>query len=283
MSSTGRRVSSVFSVDHSNITPSSLYNGSTSQELYQGGDGWRRTSVDNCQRSEFLQEVLEANKDADSPCDFVCRVTDILSTTGNTCIVFEFLQQVLEANKDADSPCDFVCRVTDILSTTVVSTVLLFLALAVPVIMITVGVKYLENCPLEPRIPIYLLVGGCFLALKLLGMLWKNVQLRRYESMDAFYDSPDSELAFTSRTFKMMDWILSAFLLAWHVVGACWVFALWRPPNHPSLHEPSKYCEDSVYLCAVGEIIVTGALLALGVMGCGVLALCYKYTTVFEQ
>lgn len=30
MSSTGRRVSSVFSVDHSNITPSSLYNGSTS-------------------------------------------------------------------------------------------------------------------------------------------------------------------------------------------------------------------------------------------------------------
>ena len=50
------------------------------------------------------------------------------------------------------------------------------------------GVKYLDDCPLERRVPVYLLVGGCFLALKLLCMLWKNLQLRRYDNMDAFYD-----------------------------------------------------------------------------------------------
>ena len=54
--------------------------------------------------------------------------------------------------------------------------------------MFRAGVKYLDDCPLERRVPVYLLVGGCFLALKLIGMLWKNLQLRRYDSMDAFYD-----------------------------------------------------------------------------------------------
>ena len=81
----------------------------------------------------------------------------------------------------------------------------------------------------------------------------------------------------------MMDWILSAFLLAWHVVGAYWVFALWLPTFHPSLHEPSQYCGRPVYLCAVGELVATGAVLVLLLVGCAVLALCYKYTNLFEQ
>ena len=51
------------------------------QDLYQATEGWRRPSLETTQHSEFFQQVLEANKDADGPCDFVCRVTDILSTT----------------------------------------------------------------------------------------------------------------------------------------------------------------------------------------------------------
>ncbi|KAL8609292.1 hypothetical protein ACOMHN_044050 [Nucella lapillus] len=77
----GRRVSAVFSVEEANITPSSLYL-SGPVDLYQGSNEWRRPSVDQCQRSELVQQILEANKDADGPLDFVCRVTDILSTTG---------------------------------------------------------------------------------------------------------------------------------------------------------------------------------------------------------
>nr|KAG5706288.1 hypothetical protein BaRGS_026070 [Batillaria attramentaria] len=215
-------------------------------DLYQAAANWHRSSVEQSERSEVLQQVLEANKDADGACDFVCRFTDVISTT-------------------------------------MASTVLLFLTLVLPVAMITMGVKYLDDCPLERRVPVFLLVGGCFGALKLLGMLWKNVQIRRYESMDEFYDSPDSELAFTSRTFRMMDWILSAFLLTWHVVGAFWVFALWRPPFSPSLHEPNNYCGTTVYMFAVSEIVFVGVVLTLLLLYCLVLALCYKYTTLFEK
>jgi len=42
------------------------------------------------------------------------------------------------------------------------------------------GVKHLENCPAEPNIPVYLLVGGCFGLLKMLSLLWRQVRFRRY-------------------------------------------------------------------------------------------------------
>ena len=39
------------------------------------------------------------------------------------------------------------------------------------------GVKHLEDCPVEPYIPIYLLVGGCVGLLKVLSMLWMQVHV----------------------------------------------------------------------------------------------------------
>jgi len=38
-----------------------------------------------------------------------------------------------------------------------------------------IGLKYLEDCPIQPKIPIYLLVGGCFGLLKLLSLLLNQV------------------------------------------------------------------------------------------------------------
>jgi len=39
----------------------------------------------------------------------------------------------------------------------------------------TVGLKHLDDCPIQPKIPIYLLVGGCFGLLKLLSLLLNQV------------------------------------------------------------------------------------------------------------
>jgi len=37
------------------------------------------------------------------------------------------------------------------------------------------GLKHLDDCPIQPKIPIYLLVGGCFGLLKLLSLLLNQV------------------------------------------------------------------------------------------------------------
>jgi len=54
-------------------------------------------------------------------------------------------------------------------------------------------VKHLEDCPVEPYIPIYLLVGGCFGLLKVLSMLWMQVRYRRYRTVDDSVDDDDDD------------------------------------------------------------------------------------------
>jgi len=58
----------------------------------------------------------------------------------------------------------------------------------------------LENCPIQPKIPIYMLVGGCFGLLKVLSLLWRQVRLRRYRDtgdvdadVDAVYNDDDDD------------------------------------------------------------------------------------------
>ena len=53
--------------------------------------------------------------------------------------------------------------------------------------------KHLEDCPVEPYIPIYLLVGGCFGLLKVLSMLWMQVRYRRFRTVDDSVDDDDDD------------------------------------------------------------------------------------------
>lgn len=41
------------------------------------------------------------------------------------------------------------------------------------------GAHYLEDCPVEPNIPVYLLVGGIFSFIHLVCILWRQVRSRR--------------------------------------------------------------------------------------------------------
>ncbi|KAL3880585.1 hypothetical protein ACJMK2_032814, partial [Sinanodonta woodiana] len=87
---------------------------------------------------------------------------DYQSDYSNSCLV-----QVKEASREVDSSCDFVGRAYRIVCSTVLASVVVGIFIALPVSMMSVGVKYLDDCPKEPRIPVYLLVGGCFGAIKL--------------------------------------------------------------------------------------------------------------------
>ncbi|XP_067661511.1 transmembrane protein 272-like isoform X1 [Haliotis asinina] len=195
----------------------------------------------------------------------------------------EVFLQIREANKEADDTKDFVCRVTDIFCNSLFFTVLIVVLLIIPTAMVSAGVKYLSDCPVQPKIPVYLMVGGCFGILKLVGMWWRNVQIRRYESMDAFYDAHDNDAAFASHTFKLMDAMLSAFLLGWQITGTYWVFTIYEPNYKPLLHEPSNWCEKTVFMIAFIQILGCYGLLCLGILVLLLVAACYKYTDIFDK
>ena len=115
-------------------------------------------------------------------------------------------------------------------------------------ILLFLGVKYLDSCPKEPRIPIYLLVGGCFGLIKLLSKLWRNIQTRRYEDVDAVFYDRESDGTFASKTYQTLDTLLLLFLLCWQITGTCWTLMIWTPPFKQILYEPSNWCDKTVYI-----------------------------------
>ena len=121
------------------------------------------------------------------------------------------------------------------------------------------GVKYMDECPVEPRIPLYLFVGGCFTFLKMLTILWHHLRSRRGDSDDAdlyVADAYTAEVITTSRSSKLSHFILTLFNVIWFFLGNVWVFRVYPPHFEQILHDPSNWCDKNMYIFTVVNIIL---------------------------
>jgi hypothetical protein len=46
------------------------------------------------------------------------------------------------------------------------------------------GVKYLNDCPVQPNLPVYLLVAGSMGLVRVLNLLWKQFRRRRMRKLE---------------------------------------------------------------------------------------------------
>ncbi len=51
-------------------------------------------------------------------------------------------------------------------------------------IILILGVKYLNDCPVQPNLPVYLLVVGSMGLVRVLNLLWKQFRLRRMRKLE---------------------------------------------------------------------------------------------------
>lgn len=123
------------------------------------------------------------------------------------------------------------------------------------------GVKYLDECPRQPKIPIYLLVGGCFGTIKLMLTLCRQIKLLKDDDEEDAHD--DSELMSMSR---MANIGLNIFLTIWFVLGNYWFFDTWKPKFKAPLHEPKNWCDRSVFTYTLWQLIVCYILISLMVV-----------------
>jgi hypothetical protein len=137
------------------------------------------------------------------------------------------------------------------------------------------GLSHLGDCPKLPNIPVYMLVGGCVGIIKVLATIWRNITHRRLENTEALYDSYDTNSALAFRTYRVMDAILSVFLLGWQITGTYWVFSIWEPNYEQLLHEPSNWCDRTVYLFSAYQILGCYAFMGLVLLTVCCLSLCY--------
>ncbi|KAM8939266.1 transmembrane protein 272-like [Pelodytes ibericus] len=110
-------------------------------------------------------------------------------------------------------------------------TVLLWTALSIA--MIIIGSMHVDNCPIEPKIPIYLIVAGVFHLL-------------------AFALSPLKLVA--EKLAYAIEGVLGLFSFCWFIAGSVWVFRVYQ--KNP------RHCNDMVYKFAFGILIFEYIFLA---------------------
>lgn len=52
------------------------------------------------------------------------------------------------------------------------------------ILHVVLGVKYLNDCPVQPNLPVYLLVVGSMGLVRVLNLLWKQFRRRRMRKLE---------------------------------------------------------------------------------------------------
>lgn len=148
-----------------------------------------------------------------------------------------------------------------------VSALILFIAylLIAFLLLVVAGSSYDHECPREPRIPIYLLVGGAFGAIEIVIILWQQKKSRDFTCSgdDITEDDDDFDDGMMSRSCRFTGYMLTAFLAVWFVLGNVWVLAIWKPNFQQPLHDPQNWCNEIVFFFAFYQLVAVHGLVAL--------------------
>ncbi|BFZ14902.1 hypothetical protein BsWGS_17941 [Bradybaena similaris] len=141
--------------------------------------------------------------------------------------------------------------------------------------MTAIGVNYLHECPREPKLPIYLVVGGCFGIIKLIFLLWKQIKRHR----DDVIDLHDDEDLLTMT--RMTNMALNVFLSVWFVFGHYWLIRIWKPHFQAPLHEPRNWCDETVFLFTLWQLVICHIIISIVVLTAVMLYCCYVCVKCF--
>ena len=125
--------------------------------------------------------------------------------------------------------------------------------LAYCLIFFFTGAKYKDDCPVEPFIPIYLIVGGSFGMLKTIIVLCQRARTHE-DDIDMDEDQ--------SMSTKFIDGVLNLFLFTWFIAGNIWVYSKYRPNPSPPPSDPLNYCNPTLYLFAFW--VITASYILMG-------------------
>ncbi|KAK4329387.1 hypothetical protein Pmani_000243 [Petrolisthes manimaculis] len=164
--------------------------------------------------------------------------------------------RVREVQRTSSNVADFVKNIVILFLGTIGCTVMIGVTIVIPVFMIIVGSLKINECPAEPFIPIYLVVGGTFGVVKVLLSLQGpiNRQLRDEEN-----GSGDNQIPWHRRL--QFSGSINFFLAVWFILGCVWVYRIYRPSYD---HSSWKYCDFSLYQFAFW--LVTSVYIALGLL-----------------
>lgn len=151
--------------------------------------------------------------------------------------------RVREAHKESSGTIDFFKKLIVLLAGTLGCTIAIGVTIVVPVAMFLIGFKYLNDCPVNMFIPVYLLVGG------VVGVVKQFFQLlHRIKRIGSRSDEEEEE---RKSSFQS---VIALFMLTWFVLGSYWVYKSYLPSFDPADYR--EYCNKTVYLFAFWQITI---------------------------
>lgn len=121
-----------------------------------------------------------------------------------------------------------------------------------PILISCAGAKYKDQCPVEDKIPIYLIVAGA------VGVFRNLISLGQRAKQS---DQEEGE----EKKKRPLESILDCFLFVWFICGNVWIYQNYK---HVDYEDPSDshYCHKTLYLFAFW--VTTSTYILVGVMCC---------------
>lgn len=134
------------------------------------------------------------------------------------------------------------------------------------IVILVMGVIYLDECPVEKNIPIFLVVAG------VVGIL---VVLLSFLQSWCFDEDRQTDL----NCWRIIILVVMLFWSAWFIAGSFWVYSNYQPRyRHGAAEADSRYCSKVLYLFSFWAINLTYMFFAVFLIAAVFLYVCMPDT-----
>jgi len=184
--------------------------------------------------------------------------------------------QIKDAKQNSEGNLDFAKVVFGILIGSVVGLICIGLSGAFPIVQLVIGVKYLDMCPIQSLIPIWLIVSGACGIVQVILSMCKSIATRK--------NSDGSQSG--GGCCQMLLNLIHLAATGWFIAGNIWVYKIkdtvsYDPTNSTNMTQyyngtevESLYCDKTCYLFAFWSITVAYIGLAVCLVICCIACLC---------
>ncbi|XP_034940405.1 serine/arginine repetitive matrix protein 5-like [Chelonus insularis] len=176
--------------------------------------------------------------------------------------------QLKDAHREASGTCDFVFRAMGVVSKTMLVTICLACLSTMPIIMLIMGLQFIKDCPKEPNIPVYMIVGGALGGVRMFWALYSQIRSRRLEVLSVPNSSPHIS------PMQLVSIALTCFLTFWFGLGNYWILKIRWPDFEAKMFDPNHWCAKTLYIFAVVHLGIIYAVIGVSIVTALGLAIC---------
>ncbi|KAK3099530.1 hypothetical protein FSP39_005878 [Pinctada imbricata] len=182
--------------------------------------------------------------------------------------------KIKAAHDNSDGNISFARTVCTIITSSIGFLICLGLTLSIPIVNIIIGAVFIDDCPIERFIPIYLIVGGAGYLIQNLCGMGQKIKDRGKEETEG-----EEEAGAAGKLKNCFNGLLSCFLSAWFIAGNVWIYSNYNDVQTVDSGLP-KFCNHTLYYYAFW--LTTSVYILLGVacvfvcIGCCVVCCVFK-------